>query len=221
MGKTEPESKADLYRMLETSNGWFDGLIEYEEIKDPQDDYEVGMVNSESTHVSASPYQECDVMVYRNCDVVAEVRGPKSCTLDVQRVWTKEMTFEEFRASEWWRPTIERFAKGSCDASEIFVRCDEANLDGDIGPDSCVYVTAQCEKRYRDFLNNRRLAKGFNKVSLWLQGNGDMGFTLNGKIYEFDVSELAEFIEQARAFREAGITMVDGKLTVELRGDAE
>lgn len=219
MGKTEPENRADLYRMLQTSSGWFDGLIESEQIKDPQADYEVGMVSSESTHVSASPYQGCDVMVYRNRDVVAEVRGPKSCTLDVQRVWTEEMTFEEFRASEWWRPTIERFANGSCDASEIFVKSDDSECG--VGSGAYAYVTAQCESHYRDWLGNTRLTKGHDEVSLWLQGNGEMGFTLNGKTYELEVSELAEFIEQARAFREAGIALEDGKLTVELRGDAE
>ena len=221
MAKSEPENRADLYRMLETSNGWFDGTIESRQLKEPGADYEIGMVDSESTHVSASPYQECDVMVYRQRHVVSELRGPRSCSLDVQRVWTKEMTFDEFKASEWWEPTIKRFAKGSCDASEIYVKCDESNEDGDIGPNSYIHVTAQCEKHYRDWLGNPRLDKGFNIVSLWLQGNGDMGFTLNGETYEFDVSELPGLIEKARAFDEAGVILEDGKLTVELRGEGE
>lgn len=219
MGKTEPENRADLYRMIETSNGWFDGQIEYEQVRDPHADYEIGMVDSESTHISANPYQECDVKVYRNRHVVSELRGPKSCSLDVQRVWTKALTFDEFKASEWWQPAIEKFAKGSCDASEIFVRCDEADEDGGTGSDSYVHISAQCEKHYTDWLNNTRLDKGFDAVSLLLQGNGDMVFTLNGRTYELDVSEFAECIEQARAFRESRIALEGGKLIVELQGD--
>lgn len=221
MGKTEPENRADLDRMLLTSSGWFDGLIESEQIRDPHADLEVGMVDRESTHVSASQYQGCDVMVYRDRHVVSEVHRPGSFSMNVQRVWTKEMTFEEFKASEWWRPTIERFANGDCDASEIFVKCyEDCDADG-TGPSSRVCITAQCERYYHDWLNNSRLANGFDEVSLWLQGSGDMGFALNGKTYEFEVSELAGFIEQARAFKEAGIALEDGKLTVELRDGSE
>lgn len=219
MTKTEPENRADLYRMLETSNGWFDGQIEYEQVRDPHADYVVGEVDSESTHVSASPYNGCDVVVYRNRHVVSDVRGPRSCSLDVQRIWTKRMTFDEFRASEWWEPTIEKFAGGSCDASEIFVRCDETDEGDGTGPDAYVHISAQCERHYRDFLNNNRLAKGHDDVSLWLQGNGDVGLTLNGKTYELDVNDLVECIEQARAFREFGVELDDGKLVVKLGSD--
>lgn len=221
MAKTEPENRADLYRMLQTSKGWFDGQIEYEQVRDPEEDPVVGMVDCESTHVSASPYQGCDVSVYRQRHVVSEVRGPRSCSLRVQRVWTNEMTFDEFRASEWWGPTIEKFADGSCDASEVFVRCDETDEDGGTGPSGYVHVTAQCERHYRDWLGNERLGKGFDSVGLWLHGNGDMGVTVNGETYELGVSELVGLIERARAFEAAGVELDDGRLTVEVRGKGE
>lgn len=216
--KTEPENKADLYRMLQTSNGWFDGQITYESMRDTTADPEVGMVDCESTHVSASPYQDCDVMVYREQHVISKVRGRGAYSLDVKRVWAKPMTFEEFKNSEWWEPTITKFKDGSCDASEIFVKCDETSPDedGGIGSESYVHISAQCERHYRDWLNNSRLAKNFDKVSLWLQGNGDMGFTFNDKTYEFSADELVEYIEKARAFDEAGVTLEDGTVTVKL-----
>lgn len=214
MTKVLPENKADLYRMLQTSTGWFDGMIEHEQVKPPEADYELGMVESESTHVSTSPFEECDVVVHCDRRVVSKVRGPRACSLDVQRVWTRRLTFEDFKASEWWRPTVEKFADGSCDASEIFVKSD--NSECGVGSGAYAYVTAQCERHYRDWLGNTRLAKGYDEVSLWLQGNGDMGFTLNGKTYELEVSELADLIEQVRAFEAAGITLEDGKLTVEV-----
>lgn len=211
--KKVPENKADLYRMLQTSNGWFNGQIDYESFSFPNDTPEVGMTYGESTHVSASPYHASDVEVYRQREVVSEVRGAGSLSLDVQRVWTKKMTFDEFRASEWWEPTIKKFADGSCDASEIFVKCEET---GGVGSDSYVCITAQCERHYQDFLNNGRVAKGFDSVELWLQGNGDMGITLDGETYDVNVEELVEYIEQARAFENAGVTIEDDELTVKL-----
>lgn len=214
--KTEPESKADLYRMLQTSSGWFDGQIEYKGVRNVHDTPTVGMVDSESTHVTASPYQEDDVVVYRQQHVISEIRGPSSFSLDTKRIWTRLMTFDEFKASEWWEPTITKFAGGSCDASEIFVTCDETDDDGGIGPNGYVHITAQCERHYHDWLDNSRLDKGFDKVSLWLQGNGDMGVTVNGETYELSVSELAECIKQARAFAAAGIKLEDGVLSVTL-----
>ena len=162
--KKVPECKADLYRMLETSEGWFDGQIEYKDLKGKSDP-EVGMVESESTHVAANPYQGCDVMVYRQQHVITEVRSAGSFSLTTQRLWTKRMTFAEFRDSEWWGPTITKFAKGSCDASESFVRCDETDDDGGVGSGGYVHITAQCEKHYRDWLGNTRLAKGFDRAA--------------------------------------------------------
>ena len=213
--KTEPENRADLYRMLKTSSGWFDGQIDYVYLRGKSDP-EVGMVDCESTHVAANPYQGCDVMVYREQHVITKVRNDHSYSLTIKQLWTKRMTFDEFRDSEWWSPTIEKFADGSCDASEIFVKCDETDECGGVGSESYVHVTAQCEQHYHDYLNNSRLSKGFDRVSLWLQGNGDMGVTLNGETYEITVEELVEYIEQARAFENAGVRLEDGKVTVKL-----
>lgn len=214
--KIEPENKADLYRMLETSEGWFDGMIEYKTVRDMKVDPEVGMVDSESIHVAANPYQGCDVKVYQEQHVITEVRSGGSLSLTIKQPWAKEMTFAEFRDSEWWGPTITKFAKGSCDASEIFVRCDETDDDGGVGSEGYVHITAQCEKHYRDWLGNTRLAKGFDTVGLWVQGDGEMGVTLNDETYELSVSELVGYIERARAFDEAGVKLEDGKVTVEL-----
>ena len=214
--KLFPESRADLYRMLQTSDGWFDGQIAYEQVRDPHAPYEVGQVDCESVHVSASPYQGCDVEVYRNRHVVSEVRGKRSCSLRVERMWTERMSFDEFRMSEWWAQTIGKFGGGDCDASEIFVRCDDSDCCD--GPNSYVHVSAQCERHWRDWLGNGRLAKGHDDVMLWLQGNGDVGFILNGTAYEMTVGELAECIEQARAFAAAGVEIEDGRLTAMVGG---
>lgn len=210
MAKKEPENVADLARMIDTSTGWFDGTVSWKDLRCGKP-YEVGMESDESVHVAAREYSDT-VEVYLLRNVVSKVRSPSSCSLEGRRAWSKEMSFDEFRASEWWPMAMEKFKDGSCDASEVYVM---AESDGE-GRNGHVEVTAQCERRYRDFLGNSRTSKDVDKVVFWLCGNGDAGFSFNGDDYEFSIEDLAGYVKRAREFEDAGVKMEDGMLTVEL-----
>lgn len=214
MAKIEPENIADLQRMIETSNGWFDGLLKSRKLIAEGEENEVGKATREETKVRVGWLG--DTMSVVCCRwVTSELHSRSSYSSTCEEVWEKPMTFEEFKSSEWWELAMEKFKGGSCDASEIFARHDDEEEEGD-GPKSYASITAQCEKRYRDWLNNNRLDKGYNTVRFWVYGNGDAGFSFNGKNYEFDVSELAGIIEKVRAFDEAGVELRDGELVVKV-----
>lgn len=210
----EPRSIADLKRMIATSSGWFDGLLKSRRLLAEGEENEVGKATREEVKVRTGWLGDSMSVVCEQW-VTSEIKDGSCYSSTSRTLWEKPMTFEEFRASEWWELAMEKFKDGSCDASEIYARHYYEDEEGE-GPLSCAHITAQCERRYRDWLNNSRLAKGHDKVELWVQGNGDAGFAFNGREYEFGVSELAEIIEKARAFDEAGVELHDGELSVKV-----
>lgn len=201
--KKFPENCADLKRMIDTSSKWFDGTIDWADLRGGGD-YEVGMAVNQATKVSV---HGDTVTVRRTRDIVKEIRGG-GCSCTVETVWCENMTFYEFMVSEWWDMAMDAFKDGDCHADSIYVKCD--------GDDGCRYLDAHIERHYRDWLGNMRLSRGYDECSVWLQSNGDMGFSFENETVEGDAEELFGLIAEAKAFRAAGIRLEDGKLTVEV-----
>lgn len=204
----EPRTFEDLWLMRETSNAWFDGCLRYEDVRKGADP-EVGMVDSVSLHVAPSSDR---VRVYRNTHVICEVRGGRSFSCRVEGETVAEYrSMAEFRASEWWGPTMEKFAGGDADASWLrTVELDgEEIADGEpqwigYGPSTCVEMGVGSQ--YRDWLGNTRQDKGHDTLSIRVERmSGELWLRCGEHEVEGTVEEIAGAVALMERLRRLGI----------------
>lgn len=199
----EPRTFDDLWLMRETSNGWFDGQLRYENVRKGADP-EVGMVDSVSWHVAPSSDR---VRVYRSTHVICEVRGSRSFSCRVERETVAEYrSMAEFRASEWWGPTMEKFAGGDADASWLRT----VDLDGEepqwIGYGPSTYVEMEVGSQYRDWLGNTRQGKGHGTLSIRVKRmSGELWLRCGEHEVEGTVEEIAGAVALMERLRRLGI----------------
>lgn len=197
----EPQTFEDLWLMCETSGAWFDGQLKYEDVRKGTDP-KVGMVDRVSWHVAPSSDR---VRVYKSTHVICEVRRSHSFSCRVENETVAEYrSMVEFRASEWWDLTMERFAGGDADASWLrTVELDGEDIaDGEpqwigYGPGTCVEM--EVGRQYRDWLGNTRQDKGHSTLSIHVE-------RMSGELWlrrgEHEVEGTVEEIEKAMALVE-------------------
>ena len=222
---TEPKTFEDLWLMRETSNAWFDGQLKYVNVRKGADP-EVGMVDSVSWHVVPSSDR---VRVVMKTHVISEVRsGGRSLSLRIESKTVDEYrSMEAFRASEWWGPTMEKFAGGDADAS--WLRSFE--LDGEdvraepmwIGYRPSVTVSMEVGRQHRDRLGNIRQDKGHGTLDVRVERmSGDLYLCHDGHVVEGTVEEIEKAMMFADRLRRIGVEVEDESITVPLRkGDDE
>lgn len=221
----EPRTFEDLWLMRETSKEWFDGQLRYEDVRKGADP-EVGMVDSVSLHVAPSSDR---VRVYRNTNVICEVRGRGSFSCRVEGETVAEYrSMEAFRDSEWWGPTMEKFSGGDADASWLrAVELDgEEIADGEpqwigYGPSTCVDV--KVGNQYRDWLGNTRQGKGHGTLSIRVERmSGELWLCHDGHEVEGTVEEIEATMMLMDRLKSLGVEVGDETITVPLRkGDDE
>lgn len=219
----EPKTFEDLWLMRETSNAWFDGQLRYEDVRkgaDPED----GMVDSVSWHVAPSSDR---VRVYRNTHVICEVRGSRSFSCRAERETVAEYrSMEEFRASEWWDLTMEKFAGGYSDASWMrTVDLDGEVVDVDpvwIGYGPSVTVSVEVGNQYRDCLGNTRQDKGHDTLSIRVERmSGDLYLCHDGHEVEGTVEEIERAVAIVERLRRLGIEVGHTEIRVPITGEGD
>ena len=209
--KPQPKTCRDLERMIETSSGWFDGQIAKKQLVPNSEPHPVGCVYENVTRVAAHPYN--DTVVVSNHDVVVtKVHDAKSWSSTYDTKWSREMTFDEFRESEFWEPSMEAFKGGDCDAS-AFDQFD-ASCDGADG-----HVSIEMERQYKDWLGNLRVAKEHDRFECHVDMAGWLTLKCGDRVYDGDARELFDLVHEAERFRDAGIKLEYGTLHVALRGE--
>lgn len=215
----EPETFEDLWLMRETSKGWFDGQLRYEDVRKGADP-EVGAVNSVSWHVAPSSDR---VRVYKSTHVICEVRGSRSFSCNVENETVAEYrSMVEFRASEWWGPTMERFAGGDADASWLrTVDLDgEEIADGEpqwigYGPSTCLDVAVG--RQYRDWLGNTRQNKGHDTLSIRVERmSGELWMRCGEHEVEGTVEEIEAAMMLVERLRNLGVKVGGESIEVPL-----
>ena len=217
---TEPKTFEDLWLMRETSNGWFDGQLKYVNVRKGADP-DVGMVDSVSWHVVPTSNR---VRVVMKTHVISEVRsGGRSLSLRIESEDVAEYrSMEAFRDSEWWGPTVEKFAGGDADASWLRT----VDLDGEevadreprwigYGPSTCLDV--KVGRQHRDCLGNTRQDKGHDTLSIRVE-------RMSGELWmrcgEHEVGGTVEEIEAAMTLverlRDLGVEVGDESIKVPL-----
>ena len=220
----EPQTFEDLWLMRETSKAWFDGQLRYEDVRKGADP-EVGMVDSVSWRVAPSSNS---VRVYRNTHVICEVRGSQSFSCRVEGETVAEYrSMAEFRASEWWDLTMEKFAGGDADASWLrTVELEGEEVDADsiwigYGPSTCVEMAVG--RQYRDWLGNTRQDKGHDTLSIRVERmSGGLWLRCGKHTVEGTLEEIEEAMKLMDRLKSLGVEVGDETITVPLRkGDDE
>lgn len=203
----EPRTFEDLWLMRETSNAWFNGQLRYENVRKGADP-EVGMVDSMSWHVAPRSDR---VRVYRNTHVICEVQGSRSfsCRIEGETV-AEYWSMAEFRASEWWDLTMEKFAGGDADASWLrTVDLDGEEVDADLiwigyGPSTCLDM--KVGRQYKDWLGNTRQDRGHDTLSIRVERmSGELWMQCGEHEVEGTVEEIAEAVALRERLRRIGI----------------
>ena len=215
----EPRTFDDLWLMRETSKGWFDGQLRYENVSNGADP-EVGMVDSMSWHVR--PFQN-RVSVELHTHVIEEVRqNGRSLSLRTKsETLASYDTMEAFRASEWWDLTMEKFAGGDADASWL----RSVELDGEevgveptwvgYGPD--VTLSVEVGRQYRDCLGNTRQDKGHGTLDVRVERmSGDLYLCHDGHVVEGTVEEIEAAMTLVKRLRDLGVKVGDESIKVPL-----
>lgn len=221
---TEPKTFEDLWLMRETSNAWFDGQLRYEDVRKGADP-DVGMVDSVSWHVVPSSDR---VRVIMRTHVISEVRsGGRSLSLRIESETVAEYrSMAEFRASEWWDLTMEKFAGGDADASwlrTVDLDGDEAGVDPVwIGYGPSVTVSIEVGNQYRDWLGNHRQSKGHSTLDIRVDSlSGTLSLYLDGHEVEGTVEEIAEAVALMKRLKRLGIEVGRTEIRVPVHEEGE
>ena len=221
----EPRTFEDLWLMRKTSKEWFDGQLRYENVRKGADP-EVGMVDSVSWHVVPSSNR---VRVIMNTHVISEVRsGGRSLSLRIESEDVAEYrSMAEFRASEWWDLTMEKFAGGDADASWLrSIEIDGEDVRAEptwIGYGPSITVSMEVGKQYRDWLGNNRQDKGHGTLDVRVERmSGELCLCHDGHVVEGTVEEIEAAMALVERLRDLGVEVADETITVPLRkGDDE
>lgn len=214
----EPRTFEDLWLMRDTSKEWFDGQVRYENVRNGADP-EVGMVDSMSWRVI--PFSDC-VRVYRNTHVICEVRGSCSFSCRVEGETVAEYrSMEDFRASEWWDLTMEKFAGGDADASWLrTVELDGEEAEADptwIGYGPSARVEMGVGSQYRDWLGNVRQDKGHDTLSIRVERmSGELWLRCGDHEVEGTVEEIEAAMMLVERLRNLGVKVGGESIEVPL-----
>ena len=218
-GTMEPRTFEDLWLMRETSKEWFDGQLRYEAVRKGADP-EVGAVDSVSWHVVPTSER---VQVHKDTHVISDVRmngHSFSCRIERETV-AEYRSMEEFRASEWWGLTMERFAGGDADASWLrSVELDGEDVRADptwIGYGPSVTVSMEVGRQYRDWLGNTRQDKGHGTLDVRVERmSGDLYLWHDGHVVEGTVEEIEAAMMLAERLRNLGVKVGGESIEVPL-----
>lgn len=224
-GTMEPRTFEDLWLMRETSKEWFDGQLRYENVRNGADP-EVGMVDSMSWHVV--PFSD-RVNVELQTYVIEEVRqnGHSMSLRTKSETLASYDTMAEFRASEWWELTMERFSGGDADSSWLrTVELEGEEVDADpiwigYGPSTCLDM--KVGRQYRDWLGNTRQDKGHDTLSIRVERmSGELLLQCDGHAVEGTVEDIETAMMLMDRLKSMGVEVGDDSITVPLgKGDDE
>ena len=206
MRKVKPESARDMWWAQQQTSGSVKVL--YEATKNTP---EVGALRS--TEVSVHPSGYDDVIYVRK-----ELRyfgrkdeGAWGWPMRVEVEWSRKMSFEEFRASEWWEPYLERTSNLNFDSSWK----DSFQLDCQEGYVEAWFDKPDYEKVW--WCSGEVPTGGTTTYSVYVCYDGTMGIT-RGKeqTVERTVDEFLDAVRFADRARELGVSISeDGTIAIE------
>lgn len=213
----EPKTFEDLKLMRETSAGWFDGMIEFENLSDGKEP-EPGMVSAREICVYV---WRGEIQVSERTHIYDKQTGVGAWSL---RVKSRELatfkSMEEFKLSEWWPKVMEKWKDGDTDASWV----NSAEIDGEQIETETNYTHFSCEvgNTFRDWLGNHRIGKGHRTFAVTVErSSGQLDFGIDGEEFSVSMAELCEALWMRDELERAGVKVADGRITVPFRHESD
>ena len=215
--------------MYETASR-IDGIIEYKNLMPDvmfSRDYHEGDITSMQLRVVPSSYHDIVTVCVQRVQVTSlredGVYSPKRLT-----DWSKEYTFQEFKKSPFYQMCVDAWSDRSGLATKLY--WDTHLMDDHEVTDENTrwYVYAHVYEHHRTWLGNWDKTGCIEAVDFFLDEDGDveMGLTRNGKrqnVYNGDIWALQQIVdeheqmqEQLKKFKEHGIDLDEGTLSIKL-----
>ena len=211
MRKVKPESARDMWWAQQQTSGSVKVL--YEATKNTPEE---GALSSTEVSVLPSGYDDVidvrkELWYYGRKD--EEARG---WPMRVEVEWSRKMSFEEFRASEWWEPYLEHTSNLNFDSSwkdSFQVDCQEG------------YVEARFDKPdYKKvwWCSGEVPTGGTTTYSVYVCDDGTMGITRGEEqTVERTVDEFLEAVRFADRVRELGVSISEDGTIVIGKGESD
>lgn len=215
MRKTEPESSRDMWWAQQQASGSI--KVSYEATKNIPEE---GALSS--TEVSVHPSRYDDVVEVRK-ELWYYGRKDEEAwgwPMRVEVEWSRKMSFEEFRVSEWWEPYLESTMSLNFDSSWM----DSLQVDHD-PVDGYAEISLRLPVEKRVWWCSSKVPTGSTvEYFVYVDEDGAMAIT-RGKepIVERTMDEFLEAVRFADRARELGVSISeDGTITIgKGEGDAD
>lgn len=212
--KEAPESARDMWWAQEQTSGNVKAV--YENVKNEPEE---GALHS--TEVSVRPSKYDDVIEVRKelWYYGRSEDGRSGWPLRMEVEWSREMTFEEFRASEWWELYLGSTKNLNFDSSWMdSLRVDDQS---EKGYSETTFVLPVYEKVW--WCSSEVPTGGTTQYSVYVCEDGTIGIT-RGKepTVERNVDEILESVRFAERAHKIGLSISeDGKTIMIERGDRD
>lgn len=205
--KTEPESARDMWWAQQQIAGNVKVVFE-----DAGNTPEEGALRS--TEVSVRPYHDRDLIEVRKELWFYGLRDEGSWGWPIRRVveWSRDMTFEKFRASEWWEPYLEKTKNFDFDSSWM----DSFRVDYTEG-DKCVDVSMRLPVEKRVWWSSSEVPTGSTvEYYVYVCDDGTVGIARGEeKTVERTLDEILGAVRFAERAHELGVSISeDGTITI-------
>lgn len=202
--KEAPESARDMWWAQQQFDRVVNAVYEHAD-NEPED----GILHSTEVSVLPSKYDDVIDVTKRKWYYDCKDEGTWGWPLRCEVEWSRKMSFEEFRSSEWWKPYLERTNNLNFDSSwmdSFRVDYTEGNKYAEMS------MRLPSEDRYRW----RWSEGGTVEYSVYVCDDGTVGITRGEEpTVECSVDEILEAVELADRMREFGVSVYeDGTVTV-------
>ena len=217
--KKEPRTLAELWFMRETSSGWFDGQIKYD---NSMREEVVGGIYGITWCARVHPG---GVEVVKRVDRYEEINGSNASITGSEDGYISYGSLEEFKASEWWEPTMKAWEGGCTDASWLqSFEVDGEKIEDDVWPEYLNhFIELDVGDQSKDWLGNTKQGREHYPLSISvdrLSGRLELNWN-NKEIVYGTVPEIAHAMKVLDFMKRNGIEITPKELTVKIHGSEE
>lgn len=207
--KREPESVRDMAWAAQQQAGSAVTIEHHDAGNEPSE----GALRHAEVNVAALEYKD-EIEVYRSTYRYEEPLKTGGWSLEGERETLARLSFEEFRASEWWEPYLAKTKRLSFDSSWM----DSFRVDADEG---FAAVTFDAPEHESVWWCSSVVPTGKTvRCEVDVSSDGTVLMRFDGESEESTVSEFIEAVRRLRALDGAGVSL-DGEGNVIVRKTAE
>lgn len=210
--KTEPESVRDMWWAQEQIAG--NVKVAY---KSSNNEPEKGALRSTEVSVRPSKYEDVIEVRKEAWYYGCNDDGKGGWPLRIEVEWSQEMSFEQFRASEWWEPYLERTKYKNFDSSWM----DSFQVEHD-PVNEYAEVSMRLPSKERVWWCSSEVPTGSTvEYFVYVCGDGTMGITRgNEPTVERSIDEILAAVRFAELMEQFGVSISeDGSRIVIEKGE--